>query len=262
MGLQYREVRTLVMDLFKQHYEPLLAEARAEAERRAEQVVDGFMERLAREPEPVRENLREPGMQRALVQAQMEHATNGDPDELELLLPLLISRLREPKKSPASIATQEAIETVGRLTQRQVDLLTGLFVVLKVRFGGVSTLTHLQTHMRRTLGVVAESMTDDSLLLRQLDSSSCLAFDTTRTWNVITILRSTYPNALNAVPADETFSAIADGNSAMKNALDFFVTGEPTLAACFLSNRGVAIAHANISRWYPLPPLAVWVNDA
>jgi hypothetical protein len=196
VGMQYADIRQLFLDLFDQNYETLLADARGEAERRAAEVVDAFLQKLTELPPEVRENLREPGIQRALVQAQVEHATTGDPDDADIYANLLIQKISHPAKNMTSIACQQAIETVGQLTLQHMSVLSCLFVVLQVTFRDVSSIETLQRHLARLLDPVSDAITADIDVLRHLDSTACLAFDTTRARDVKASLRGQYSELL------------------------------------------------------------------
>jgi hypothetical protein len=260
VGMQYADIRQLFMDLFNQNYETLLADASQEAERRAAEVVDAFLRKLAELPPAFKENLREPGVQRALIQAEVEHATTGEQGEAEIYANLLIQKVQEPAKNLTSIACQQAIETVGQLTQAHIDVLSCLFVVLKVSFMGILTVEQLRAKLAQFLDPLAQSITGDHDVLRHLDATACLAFDTTRAFNIATTFRSTYPQILADIPESELFEFIAGDNHQVLSVFRAFAENDGALRSCFLSNKGVAIAHANIARSMPIGPLATWVH--
>lgn len=258
VGMQYGDIRQLFLDLFQQNYETLLEDARREAERRAAEVVDAVLKKLAELPPALMENLREPGIQRALVQAQVEHATTGDPDEADIYANLLIQKISHPAKNLTSIACQQAIETVGQLTQKHMDLLTCLFVVLKVGFPNVSSLEDWRSTLGRFLDPFADAITSDVDVVRHLDATACIAYDTTRAFDVRVILRGQHPELLTD-PAD-LFRVLAGDNDGVFRVLSAFDSGDGALKSCFLSNKGIAIAHANLARHVPIGPLGVWVS--
>lgn len=259
-GMQYSDIRQLFMDLFEQNYESLLADARGEAERRAGEVVDAFLRKLEPQPREILDNLREPGIQRALVQAQMEHATSGDPGDVDVYANLLVQKVAHPAKSLTSIALQQAIETVGQLTQQHMDVLTVLFVILKVRLGAIRSLEDLHTRLVDFVVPYASSFTGDADVLRHLDATACLALDTTRAFDIGQLLRRSYPEAFEGVTETNPFVAVAASNDELLRLLNQFQAHEGFLKSCFLSNKGVAIAHANLARRLPVGPLSIWVH--
>lgn len=261
VGMQYADIRQLFLDLFHQNYETLLADARGEAERRAAEVIDAFLQKLIELPPGLRQNLREPGIQRALVQAQVEHATTGDPDETEIYANLLIQKISHPAKNLTSIACQQAIETVGQLTQKHIGVLSCLFVMLKVGFPNISSIEDLHSNLATYLDPVADAITADVDVLRHLDATACIAYDTTRAFNVESLLRGQYPDILTGVAEADLFQFVAGENVGVLRVLTTFGSVESPLRSCFLSNKGIAIAHANLARWIPtISPLAVWVQ--
>lgn len=258
VGMQYADIRQLFLDLFQQNYETLLEDANREAERRAAEVVDAVLNKLAELPPSLVENLREPGIQRALVQAQVEHATTGDHDDADIYANLLIQKIQHPAKNLTSIACQQAIETVGKLTQRHMDLLTCLFVVLKTNFPSVRSVEDWRNTLKRYLDPFAYAITSDLDVLRHLDATACIAYDTTLTIDVRVMLRSQHPELLTD-PAD-IFQVLAGSNDEVFSVLSAFDSGLGGLKSCFLSNKGIAIAHANLARHSPVSPLGVWVS--
>lgn len=258
-GMQYADIRQLFMDLFQQNYEVLLADAGHEAERRAAAVVDAFVQKLEAQPRELLDNLREPGVQRALVQAQVEHATSGDPDDVDVYANLLVEKVQYPVKDLTSIALQQAIETVRQLTQQHMDILTVLFVVLKIRFA-IRSLQDLQETLVACLAPFTVNFTGRQDVLRHLDASGCLAFDTTRAYDIRQILRGNYPAAFDDATEPDAFVLAAGDNDAVLGVLRQFMEHEGFLRSCFLSNTGVAIAHANLSRHVPVGPLSIWIT--
>lgn len=263
VGMQYSEIRQMCLDLFELNYDRLLGDARVEAERRAAEVVDAFLQELrSASPEAVK-NLADPGVQRALIQAEFDHASTGDPDAPDLYARLLMHKLAHPGKDVTSIACQQAVEVVSQLTQRHIDLLSCIFVVLKVSFQGAITLDHLRARYASTLKPVAYAISNNHEDLRYLDSVSCLAFDTTRSYNVQRIMKETYADVLQQeVDNDKDIvDCVSEGHDDVRAVLNAFSAGEGFLSSCFLSPRGVAVAHANLSRRIAtLPPLSVWVH--
>lgn len=261
VGMQYADIRQLFLDLFQQNYETLLADARGEAERRAAEVIDAFLQKLSELPPGLRENLREPGIQRALVQAQVEHASTGDPDEAEIYANLLIQKISHPAKNMTSIACQQAIETVGQLTQKHIGVLSCLFVMLKVAFPNVSSIEDLQSGLKRYFDPVADAITADVDVLRHLDATACIAYDTTRAFNLNAVLRDKCPEVLAGVADADLFQSVAGQNDGVLHVLTTFASGDDALMSCFLSNKGIAIAHANLARSIPtITPLGMWVQ--
>lgn len=258
VGMQYAEVRQVALDIFKQQMQPFLVEAQQTATDRANEVFDAFYERVMVEPDDVKERLREPGTQRALTQAQIEHATYGKPEDVDLLGSLLVARMRERGKSMAAIATQAAIETVGQLRPQDLDLLSGLFLVLKVNFNSM-TIEQLRLALSMRLLPLAASMTAEQDALRYLDATACIALDTTRAWQVRNNLRGTYPSLFEGIEETATLEHLSGGEGELLRILRLFDGGEISLANCFLTYKGIALAHANLGRLGELPSVRNWI---
>lgn len=265
VGMDYTEVRAVVLDLFEKNYEILRADATKLAEERAAEVVDALLAKLAKEAPGLLANLAEPSVQRSVVQAQIEHATNGDPDDPDLLANLLLARIKDPSKNPVGIACQSAIEVVGSLSASQMDLLAAMFIVEKIANGAVTTVEGLRSYMGGMLepfagavkSVAANTEADEVALLHELDSARCVIFDSAMSHNIPLTYKSTYA-FLSHLPDNEVLTAIAGDNETLKtvwSALD----SSRYLKNCFLTNVGKAIAHSNLSRFKPMAGLGTWI---
>jgi hypothetical protein len=261
VGLTYAEIRQAVEDLFALNQNHLLTAAGEEARRCAKDLNEAFLSRLAEAPEQLWPNFSQPSFQRALAQAQIEYATDADLSTADLYAALLVEKLQNPGRDVTAVACQLAIETVRQLNQRHLDLLSALFVLITYT-PGFTSFEAMQSHFANLVAPYAYAVSPDHSLLRYLDSTLCLALDTTRAYDVqavITRQASEIPECERGV--SDLLSLAAADNQELLAALQAFDKNERFLRSCFLTTRGLAIAHANlVRRGAVLPPLRYWVE--
>jgi len=265
VGMQYSEIKQLILELFDKNYEVLLADASATAAARAAEVVDSFMDQLKAAPPESVANLAEPGMQRALVLAQIEHATYGDPADPPLLANLLMEKLKSPAKNPLSVACQSAIEAVGQLTGAQVDLLSCMFALTKVAYRSAEDVDSLRQVLgsylepvSAGLSILPEAGIAELQILHQLDVARCIVFDSAISNEIVQTFKSTYPY-LDKIPESEFAQTVGGDNEVVVAALESFVS-DNHLKNCFLTNTGIAVAHSNLQQHRTMNDLSIWIS--
>jgi hypothetical protein len=313
VGLSYEDVRQVCMNLYDRNVEQLLAEAGSRAERRAEEVTDSFLSKAVIAAPDLLQNLSEPGVQRALLQAQIGHATFGNAGDVELYGNLLVERLTNPAKNMVSVACQQAIVAIGELTTEQIDLLTCLMLLHRVSETDISSISELQNAYATTVPLFSYALSSHEGTLRYLQSVSCLDLDGTRSYLTWKIIRGWHPQLFGSTfgsaelpPAlfaatepwrteiregsdrwqvvttlsrealesrtpgfvfdEESNSAlihvnecrsytdeqmlhlVSGDNAEVRRAFEMIEEGSGVLKSCIVSNRGAAIAYANLKR--------------
>ncbi|MQR02476.1 hypothetical protein GEV47_17510 [Glaciimonas sp. GS1] len=123
-GLTASEARQIAIDVYKENIEKLSIEAAQVAIARAERLTEAFIEKLSENHTSLPDELKSPGMQLSILNAQRESARSGEKSTEELLVSLLVERTNERQRTLRQIAFEEAITVVSKLTDKQVDMLT------------------------------------------------------------------------------------------------------------------------------------------
>jgi hypothetical protein len=141
LGPSYSEVREIALDVFRANFVALRGEALEVAERRAAEITEYILQRLqAKSADPPR-TLADPAMQEALFRTQQAYALSGDPDLGQVLVNLLEDRAAEPERSLRQVILREALDVAARLTTDQINVLSVLFEVLRVRHSNEDGMT-------------------------------------------------------------------------------------------------------------------------
>lgn len=124
LGLGYADTKAMLLDLLKENFPRLLEEAAAVATARAEEIIDKFMRKLAEESPRSFANLKDPGVQMAVLQVQREYARSGDADIGDLLVDMLVDRAGQTGRTLRQLVLDGALNAVPSITRSGIDCLT------------------------------------------------------------------------------------------------------------------------------------------
>jgi len=131
------------MDTFKVNFVEFQNEAFELVLRRAEELVNSFLEEARKEGWAQIPEGKNPDFQYALYSAQRDYARSGDEDLRELLVQLLVDRAKIQDRDLAQIVLNESLAVAPKLTPGQLDWLSLIFVLKYASFSEVSDLHSL-----------------------------------------------------------------------------------------------------------------------
>lgn len=142
-GLSYSDVKDIALTIFEQNFYRLSENAAIEARRRAEELVQKFIDTMYNYKKNLDINIFEsPGFQHSLVSAQIEYAKSGEEQILDILINVIVERADSTKHTIKNILLDEAIKTIPKLTQSHLNLLSSIFVFSNYRLE-ITTLDEL-----------------------------------------------------------------------------------------------------------------------
>lgn len=136
-GLSYSEARQIALDVFKANFYELSDKASKIAVDRVEDFTDKLLKSLEEKGEQILSSFNDPDMQYVIYTAQKTYARSGDEDLSNMLIKILESRTEAQNRSLRQIVLNEAIETVSKLTSKQLNVLSFLFVFRNIFSTGV-----------------------------------------------------------------------------------------------------------------------------
>ncbi|MFJ7203270.1 LPO_1073/Vpar_1526 family protein [Streptomyces sp. NPDC098789] len=143
IGLNYADVREIAMDVFRENFAKLSAQAHSIAFARAEDFIDNLVTEMKdRAPQAI-QNIQDPGVQSDLLEAQSGYAKSGDRDLGEVLCDLLVDRCMRTDRNLSTLALSAAISVAPKLTTSQLAALSFIFAVKETREVGVTRLEEL-----------------------------------------------------------------------------------------------------------------------
>lgn len=127
-GVSYKEVKEMVLDIFKTNYYDLSGKAIEIAKNRAEEITEKFLEKLSKENPKGLAQAEDPDFQHSVFTIQKEFARCGDEELGDLLVDLLVDRTKQNQRSILQIVLNESMVVAPKLTDVQLSALSIIFV--------------------------------------------------------------------------------------------------------------------------------------
>lgn len=163
MGLSYKDVKEISVEIFKDNFYDLSNEAAQIAYGRVEELIDNLLEHLKKLDIPdqeLYEKIKNPDIQYAIATAQIQYARSGELSTMELLTKLLSERFSCEEKSLKKIVINEAIEVTSKITLNQINNLTLLFLVKSCKLADVRLLFESIYMMNEKFGKYTDKTVD------------------------------------------------------------------------------------------------------
>lgn len=143
-GAQPAEVRALVLDIV--HAELFKYQQRADTtvKERLEKITDDVLAMVAGKAEGTAESFSDPDIQYSTATVGREYARTGSEDLGEVLVGLLGDRLEASSRSLLAVVLNDAIQTAGRLTDREIDALSVIWRLTRTVSLKMNSLARLQ----------------------------------------------------------------------------------------------------------------------
>ncbi|MBL0739875.1 LPO_1073/Vpar_1526 family protein [Chryseolinea lacunae] len=190
-GLSYKEAKEIAQDVFNANFLELSTKAAAVSHKRAEELVECFLEELKKAAPENINTVEDPGMQFALYNAQVNYAKTGDRDLADLLVKMLIDRSYQKQRNFHQIVLDESLNTVAKLTTDQVNTLTVVFVLKYTSNKKVKSPNELCEMLTKMISPFAFCLKSNSSLYQHLEFSACASV-TIMTQEIGEILRASY----------------------------------------------------------------------
>ena len=128
-GITYLDAKQIALNVFNENFLKLSEKAANLALKRADELVDDFLNLIHDKNSNIIEKLQEPSIQYSLFNVQRAYAKSGDTYQKNQLLYLLIERVLSSEKTLHQIVLDEAIETLPKLSSEQLNFLTFHFIL-------------------------------------------------------------------------------------------------------------------------------------
>ena len=158
-GASIEEVRQISLDVFRENFLELRGVAEDVAKARAEAITNAFLEKLEQQGSADLANASDPDLQRAIFDAQREYACSGEEDLETALVDLLVDRAGRLDRSVQTIALNEAINAVPKLTAPQRRAIAVCFMARYTTWRGPLSLDAIYAdHIKRNLVPLASDI--------------------------------------------------------------------------------------------------------
>ncbi|MGR5917190.1 LPO_1073/Vpar_1526 family protein [Bacillus pacificus] len=257
-GLSYTAVKEVAMDVFKSNFYDLGKTVENTINERAEEIINEYLKRLTSKNPEALKNTEDADLRFIIYEAQKNHARRGDKEIADLLVNMLIERTITREETLVKIVYNEALEILPKLTLKQIDILTVIFIFRNVNFGSVYRIEELDNIMR----LFIEDVPDEEFFYQHLQYTGCVSISMGSA-DFIEEVKKYYPNL---VPASHENPYLAFKEN-LKIVTPYLyevleAINKSRLSRCILTSVGVAIALSNFkkktgSNW----DLDVWIKE-
>jgi hypothetical protein len=149
-------------------------EAYRTAKERFEEFAFNYLKALTERTPQAIENLSDPGIQSAILEAEEGYAKTGDTNLGQILVEMLVKRTSETRRDVRQLALNEAIATAQKLATKHIDALSLLFFLRRVQVNLPTFQIFLQ-RIKALVEPVCESFADFSESDAQyLEATGCV----------------------------------------------------------------------------------------
>lgn len=174
-GLSPEDASKLAINLFMENFPKLQQQAMEKVEKRIKEFCDSVMQKLADDNVQDYSAFTEPDVQYALYEAQKNYARFGTEEMLSKLTSLIAKRVNHNDDDMClKVAIDQAISIVGMLNDAQLDYLSLMFLVTKVKFLSIDNLEILKGHLNFLDNCFSESKHSN---WQHLNMLGCLQLD-------------------------------------------------------------------------------------
>ncbi|MGE1060811.1 LPO_1073/Vpar_1526 family protein [Bacillus sp. GMa5/1] len=257
-GLNYSDVKEICMMVFKSNFYDLGGTVQTIIEERAEEIINKYLKRLiSKDPEALK-NTEDADLRFIIYEAQKNHARRGDKEIADLLVDMLIERTVTKEETLVKIVYNEALEILPKLTSKQIDMLTVIFLLRNVNVGHVFRIDNLDNIMR----VLIEFVPNEEFFYQHLQYTGCVSINMTSV-DFIDELKNAYPSLVPVSHVNpylvfkENLRSIAPHLYGILEAMN-----ETRVPKCILTSVGVAIALSNFKRKIGVGwDLGTWIKE-
>lgn len=194
-GLSYEDAKQIANDVFKNNFLELKGEAKQIAEERANEILISYLDRLKQNNPSGLNSAKDPDIQYALFTAQRDYARQGKKELADLLVDILIQRT-QAENDLKKIVLNEALQIAPKLTFKQINSLSLIFLILYSRNNTVNNVQTFASFVKRNiLAFYPEISTENSDYQHiQYTGSATLGLITINFFN---LLRQNYGGVLS-----------------------------------------------------------------
>ena len=191
-GLSYSEVKEIALDVFKNNFYQLSAEANQLVLERAKKFIEDYIEKLIKENPSGLKKCKDPDFQYVLFDAQKNYARSGDGDQEMLLINLLVERSKQDERNTLQIVLNESISVINKLTQRQIDLLSFIYLIRYTKYSLGPTINDLVSYFTQFFMPIVNGVSENYTDIQHLLYTGC-GTESIGSVDIYKILKDRYP---------------------------------------------------------------------
>ncbi|MDK3014535.1 LPO_1073/Vpar_1526 family protein [Bacillus sp. RB3] len=257
-GLSYTEVKEVAMDVFKSNFYNLGQTVEKVINERAEEIINEYLKRLmSKNPEALKET-EDADLRFIIYEAQKNHARRGDKEIAHLLVDMLIDRTVTKEETLVKIVYNEALEILPKLTLKQINILTVIFILRYLKLNNVFYIEQLDLAIKKFATVVPE----EEFFYQHLQYAGCVSISDGEI-NFVNVLKGNYPNLVPISHENENLLFKRNLKNVAPHLHMLLGQMEKTrIPNCSLTSVGIAIALSNFKKSIEAEwDLGIWIKD-
>lgn len=256
VGMTYKDVKEIALDIYHENAATLKGEALKIAEARVEQLAEELASRLAASPEDKLAGFAQPEKQVAILDAQKAYAVSGDSNLRSMLVETIVRMSAEPERSLRGVALAEAIKVMAVLQPHHITTLAICFLMRRVSYNNQTAL-NISLLVQGALGqdFAGFPVTEGDFL--HLDFSRCANVEIGEV--KIGQLLCIHQGLPRESPPDKQQSAISEFSTTPAGKFIADQWDNTSLKNLTLTSVGIAIGHTYVSKHVAFPDLSVWL---
>lgn len=175
-GADFDEIKAICIGVFIENFELLSKKAYAKACKRMKIFVEKFITELFNKNREGIMQVEDPGFQHSLYSAQKLYACSGDDNLGDLLIQFLVERSKHPNRDAKQIVINEAITTLPKLSDKQIDILSIVFIIDNLKHISIKCPEDLIAKLNKYLSPFSKSISKNHMLYLHLSYASCCDF--------------------------------------------------------------------------------------
>ena len=191
-GLSYSEVKEIALDVFKNNFYQLSTEANQLVFERAKKFIEDYINELIKDNPIGIQQCQNPDFQYVLFEAQKNYARTGEEKQEQLLINLLVERSKQVERNTLQIVLNESISVINKLTQKQIDLLSFIYLIRYTKHSLEPTINNLVLYFvqyfKPIINGISENYTDIQHLLYTGCGTESIGLE-----NIYEIIKDSYP---------------------------------------------------------------------
>lgn len=191
VGLSYKDVKELCLDLIIDKLESYKEEASIEAKKREEKLRTDFIDELEKNKINLNE-FKNPSMQLCYIEAQKGYIYYGEEISEKILLELLKDRMLESDKSILQISLNEAVKVAPLLMKKHLNLLSLLFFVKEMGIMGIKTRDELFNFIKDIVLKLTKDASLTKVDYEHLEYNKCITKTEIHKSDIFKIMKSKY----------------------------------------------------------------------
>jgi hypothetical protein len=259
VGLSYPEVKEIVYDLFKQNFPALLDEASKQAQQNFEEydkLLDAALKRKIAEIDF--NKFKEPNTQYLLNSSINQAARKGNKIDLGLLSETLVASLGKENTEILNIVSEQALETLPKLTSDQIKIITMIQYLIHCGYKGIATIAAVERNNSVIFKMTEGIPENVHSHLTYLASLGVLTINQFQGINPYDAIKNQYEPMYKDKNAEEIKKDVQTNSPSLAKMATAYE--EKGLRVGNLTPVGVLIALINMRRIFPSIDYKIWIK--